>query len=106
MVCWGASSMIVRLLMASNVGGSLIELTVRRKELLEAAPLVSVAVSVMVAVPKRLVAGSARRMNSPLVPLIERLDGGNKSWSEDTATSEIFVPELSGSTTVNGSDNS
>ena len=39
---------------------------------LVAAPLVSVAVMVMVAVPKRLVPGIACRMRIPLVPVIER----------------------------------
>src|ERR1044071_807360 len=66
-VCGPALSLNMRLAIGSNVGGSFTAFTVRRKLMIELAPLGSVAVRVMVAAPNWLVSGKMLKVR--LVPL-------------------------------------
>src|SRR5438477_8671044 len=67
MVCSPASGFRVRLAIGSSVGGSLTGATLSRKDWLAIAPLVSVTVRVIVAVPNAFVAGKICKVR--LLPL-------------------------------------
>src|ERR1043166_379840 len=90
-VCVGPSSSIVMLEIGSNVGASLTEFTASRNAVLAAAPLVSVTVKVMVALPNRLAAGAIVKVRFVEVPDSTRFWFGTRLVLEELAVTRRLL---------------